>query len=157
MAFLGLKVFFHRLDNMNAVREALSIFASSFLPALISGPLAGWVYLLLWQQGKSAQRRVFWLALLLWDAAMMVYVIFTLEINFIGPGFIIFLCSPISAVITLLLLLWQCKRFQYPINRRRYFLGALLIPTLQVSTVSLAVLLVPTVCQTGLLSCSTWQ
>lgn len=140
--------------------EASSIFATSFFPALLSGPIPAIVFVWLVQQGSRLHRRVFWMVFSLWNVGMMFYFWLTMDINFLGPGMVACLFTPIASLISLLILALGRQQVRKKLNdddsHSEYFWGLVFIPLVQSGVMIIAAVIAPVMCNTPLRECIVW-
>ena len=133
---------------------------AAILPPVVSGPVAATVFVAILKEDTGRRLLLFWLMLIAWDVATFFFIANTTG-DFIGPGFVACLATPIAVAFALIIRRSSSHRFYQAIGddkvRQRWFLvGTLLIPFLQIVTVILLVLLRPALCEMGIISCEKW-
>jgi hypothetical protein len=110
----------------------------SLVPLLLTGPTAAFLYIALLKRGYRRMLWIFWALLVVFTILLGVLIAHTFGDFFPGPGCFATLLTPAAVLLTLLVFLFQAKRF-YPavgddLNPRRWFqYGMLLLPALQLS------------------------
>ena len=136
----------------------LYFFISVLIYPILTGPIAAWIYLRIIANNNHRQNLAYWLLLLIANFAGFWFLALNLSDWLIAPGFFSCLFTPISAVLTALILriggrqllpegeTASSGRIWLPIG----FIG---IPALQIFTVGLYGLLAPYLCEIGVRTC----
>ena len=136
----------------------LYYYVSVLIYPILTGPIAAWVYLRLLKKNSRRQILFFWPLLLAVNFIGFWFLSFNLSDWLIDPGFFSCLLTPISAVLTALIL--RVGGLRLPpdedtasSSRPWLTIGFIGIPALQIFTVGLYGLLAPYLCEIGLRSC----
>ena len=128
------------------------------LVPIISGPGAALLYVYILGNNRPRQRMLFWIGYLAWQAFVFFLMTYTLGDLAPGPGFLACWLTPITAVLSFIIL-WRSKDEVGQATdgdlaaRRAYQFGLFLIPTLQIITILAAILLGPLICEIGFRPC----
>ncbi len=143
---------------MNTIASYLNFILISILVPLISGPIAGFVFVFILHKGYLKFLQSFWISLIVWNLASFFIMASTLGEFLPGYGFIAMALSPFMALLTIILMVLVRSRLSFSgendvIRQRAYKTGTLLIPSMQIVVVILLILTGPMLCSTPIRTC----
>jgi hypothetical protein len=129
-----------------------------FLPPLAAGPAAGIAYIEILKRRKLQYQAVFWPLLVFLDLLIMFWVASSSGTWSSIGSLSAFFATPIASILTVFVMRSTWRRFESSggieaSDKRRFTLGVVLIPGLQIGMFAMLLILAPWSCKSGLLIC----
>ena len=129
-----------------------------FIPPLIAGPLAGFVYITLLKRGKDWYQILFWVSLVVVNLLIFFWAVGPLGAWFSLSSFSAFLFTPIAPFLTVYVMRRAWRRLEATsgivlAGKCRFTIGIVLVPALQILVLVALFLLGPFLCKVGFVVC----
>jgi glucose-6-phosphate-specific signal transduction histidine kinase len=129
-----------------------------FLPPLAAGPAAGIAYIEMLKRRKLQYQAAFWALLVFLDLLIMFWVASSSGTWSPIASLSAFLATPVASILTVFVMRNIWRRFESSggieaSGKRRFTLGVVLIPALQIGMFVMLLIFVPWLCKAGLLIC----
>jgi hypothetical protein len=129
-----------------------------FIPPLIVGPLAGFTFITILKRGKGWYQIPFWALLVVVNLLVMFWVVSSSGVWVSISSFSAWFFTPVAPFLTLLVMrrIWRRSEVTNGVDvaaRRRFNVGFVLIPVLQIVMFVALILFGPLLCKIGLVVC----
>jgi hypothetical protein len=138
--------------------EAIIFLLLGFLPPLAAGPAAGIAYIEILKRRKLQYQVAFWALLVLMDLLIMFWVASSYGVWSPIASLSAFIATPVASILTVPVMHSARRRLESKAgiersDKRRYTLGIVLIPALQIGMFALLLIFAPWLCKEGMLIC----
>ena len=128
------------------------------IPPLAAGPLAGIIFIDILKRRKSWYLVPFWALLVCLNLLVMYWVISSAGVWLSISSFSAFFATPVAAILSVPVMRTAWRRLEASgliavVHKRRFTLGLVLIPALQIGMFVALLVFAPSMCKAGLLVC----
>jgi hypothetical protein len=129
-----------------------------FIPPLIAGPLAGLTFITILKRGKGWSQIPFWALLVVLNLLVVFWVASSSGVWLSISSFSACFFTPVAPILTMLVMRRSWRRFEVAggvdmAGKRRFNVGLVLIPALQIVMFVALILFGPLLCKVGLVVC----